>query len=102
MLRRTFRTGDRVVYCRMRHKTQPGRRARAVQPARHGDDYSYYVEKFWVVLEVRDDGQLLLQTPRGKRHWVDADDPKLRHASWIERIRYRDRFQRSEMAGHVV
>ncbi|MCA9101407.1 MAG: hypothetical protein KDA63_09670, partial [Planctomycetales bacterium] len=68
----------------------------------HGDDYSYYVEKFWVVLDVLADGRLLLQTPRGKQHLVEAADPNLRRANWLERIRYRDRFQRSETAGNTV
>ena len=99
MFRRAYRPGDRVVYCRMKHKTHPSRRARDVRPSVHGDDYSYYVEKFWVVSEVLPDGRLCLRTPRGRKHVVDADDPNLRHASWLDKIRYRYRFLRSAAPG---
>lgn len=99
MPQRPFKRGDRVVYCRMKHKTHPSRRARGIHPALHGDNYTYYIEKFWVVSDVLANGRLLLKTPRGKKHVIDANDPKLRYASWIERIRYRQRFLRSDAAG---
>ena len=92
MFRRAFKAGDFVVFCKMKHKTHPGRRARKVYPAANGDDYSYLVEKFWVVEEALPSGRLLLQTPRGKKHLVDADDPKLRHATLLDRLRHRARF----------
>ena len=88
MLRKTFRRGDFVVYRKMKHKTHPGRRARGVRPQANGDDYSYYVEKFWVVIDVLADGRLVLQTPRARRHVVVASDPNLRHARWLEKIRH--------------
>jgi hypothetical protein len=96
MAQRNFRPGDRVVFFRTRHKSHPGRRARGVRPSAHGDDYSYYVEKFWVVADVLDDGRLLLQTPRGKQHEVDVDDPNLQHASWLDRLLHRQRFIQSD------
>ena len=96
MFRRSFKPGDRVVFCRSRHKTHPGRRARGVQPAANGDDYSYYVEKFWVVSEILEDGRLLLLTPRGKKRVVGADDPGLRHASWLDKIVHRAQFSQSQ------
>ena len=99
MFRRAFQQGDRIVFCRMKHKTHPSRRAREIRPAAHGDDYIYYVEKFWVVSDVLSDGRLLLQTPRGRKHIVDADDPNLRHATWLDKIRHRYRFLRSASAG---
>ena len=98
MSQRIFKPGDRVVYCRMKHKSHPSRRARDVHPAANGDDYSYYIEKFWVVQQVCDDGRLLLQTPRGKTHLVSPDDPNLRHASWLDKIRHRSRFLQSAAA----
>jgi hypothetical protein len=96
-----FKQGDWVVFCRMKHKTHPSRRARDIHPAANGDDYSYHVEKFWLVQDVLTNGQLLLQTRRGKQHVVDANDPNLRHATWLDRIRYPSRFipfQPSEQA----
>ena len=98
MLQRKYRSGDRVVYCRMKHKTHPSRRARGIQPSAHGDDYSFYIEKFWVVSDVLKDGRLVLRTPRGKKRVVQADDPKLRYASLLEKIRHRQTFLRSDAA----
>ena len=100
--RAAFKRGDWVVFCRMKHKTHPGRRARDVHPAPNGDDYTYYVEKYWVVVDVLDDGRLKLQTPRGKTHVVDPDDPNLRHASLLDRIRNRSRFLQIPAADHSV
>lgn len=99
MSQRRFRQGDRVVFTRMKHDTQPVPRARRVRPTANGEDYVYTIEKFWVVADVLGDGQLVLQTPRGKKRRVDIDDPSLRHANWIERLRYRERFIRSEAGG---
>lgn len=98
MLRRKFKAGDRVVYCRMKHKSNPSPRARNVFPSANGDDYVYYIEKFWVVSKVLEDGRLLLTTPRGKTRVVFADDPRLRYATWLERIKYRENFSRSDAA----
>ena len=100
--RAAFKRGDWVVFCQMKHKTHPGRRARDVHPAANGDDYSYYVEKFWVVLDVLTNGRLLLQTRRGKQHVVDADDPNLRHATWLDRIRHRSRFTPFQLSEHAT
>ena len=102
MNRKTFKPGDCVVFCRMKHKTHPSRRACAVQPAANGDDYSYYVKKFWVVCDVLSDGRVMLQTPRGRRHLVRADDPGLSHASLLEKFWYRNRFLQSQSAVAAV
>jgi hypothetical protein len=62
-----------------------------VQPAAHGDDYLYLVDKFWSVVEAEPDS-LVLMTRRGKVHRVSPVDPNLRLARWWERWWYRDRF----------
>jgi hypothetical protein len=89
---RSFRSGDWVVFRRAKTTTHPGPRARDVQATTHGDDYSYFVDKFWIVDAVLPDGNLLLRTRRGKTHTIRADDPNLRHATLWERLRYRARF----------
>ncbi len=71
---------------------RPGPRAESILPSTHGDDYSYLVDKYWVVHEVRPDGSLVLRTRRGKLHVVTAMSPGLRRPSWFERWLYRDRF----------
>ena len=92
MFRRPFKPGDLVVFRRNKQTTHPGRRAREVQATTHGDNYSYFIEKSWIVVEVLSDGKLLLQTRRGKTHVVGADDSNLRHATLWDRLRYRSRF----------
>ena len=74
MFRRPFRQGDWVVYRRLKFTTHPGHRAHDVDASAHGDYYSYFVDKFWVVAEVLADHQLLLKTRRGKTHIVADND----------------------------
>ena len=92
MFQRLFKKGDWVVYRRLKVTTSPGPRAQKVDASAHGDDYMYFVDKFWIVADVRADHKLLLKTRRGKTHLVGDDDPNLRNASLWERIRYRARF----------
>jgi hypothetical protein len=87
-----FRQGDWVVFRRRKHTTRPGRHARDVFATANGDEYDYFVDKFWIVAEVLPDGKLRLQTRRGKTHVVDASDAHLRPASLWDRLRYRGRF----------
>jgi hypothetical protein len=92
MSRRGFQEGDWVVYRRLKFTRHPGRRAHDVTASPHGDDYSYLVDKFWIVVNVLSDGKLTLRTRRGKTHVVEPNDPNLRHATLWDRIRYRQRF----------
>jgi hypothetical protein len=86
-----FRLGDVVVYRKQKSSVHPGSHARDIQPAPHGDLYSYSVEKFWRVVAVRPDNTLVVRTRRGKQHTVEAGDPNLRRAHWWERLLFRDR-----------
>jgi hypothetical protein len=92
MWHRPFRAGDLVVFRRHKHTTHPGPRAQEVDATAHGDLYSYFVEKSWIVAGVEADGRVLLKTRRGKTHRVDPGDPNLRHATLWDRLRYRQRF----------
>ena len=88
----TYQTGDLVIYTLPKRSRHPGPRARSIHPAPMGDDYSYVVDKFWVVSELVGDDQVLLRTRRGKTRIVQIEDPLLRKARWWERWRYRTRF----------
>ena len=90
--RRTFHPGDPVVYRATKFSAHPGPRAEDIAPSEHGEQYSYLVDKYWVVEEVLPDGQLRLRTRRGKQHILPAADPRLRHANWWERLMRRGRF----------
>lgn len=84
--------GEAVIYRLSKQSPHPGPRAHAVRPNLEGESYSYSVDKLWVVREVRPDGQLLLQTRRGKQHLVNAADDQLRRPSLWDRWVHRGRF----------
>jgi len=89
---RVFKVGDPVVYRRTKHSTSPGPRAEEIDPASKGDLYTYKVDKYWVVNDVKPDGTVEVRTRRGKTHVLNRDDRKLRHATWLERLFKADRF----------
>lgn len=91
-----YKTGDYVIFRVSKCTAHPGPRAREVFPAPHGELYTYDVDKFWVVVGTAGGDEVVLQTRRGKQHRVKVDTPRLRHASWWERILYRSRFPRLE------
>ena len=87
-----FQPGDVVVYHKQKNTVHPGPHARDIQPALHGDTYSYSVDKFWRVIGVRPDNTLVVLTRRGKQHTIPADDPALRKVHWWERLLFWHRF----------
>ena len=94
MFRRTFKPGDWVIYRKTKHSSRPGPRARDIHPEPKGEGYIYEVDKYWVVVEIRDDRKVLLQTRRGKHLLIEATDPQLRLVRWWERLIHRQRFPR--------
>lgn len=91
-MRPKFSTGDRVIYSRDKYSSRPGPRAKNVSPTPHGETYAYQVDKFWVVMEVKHDGSLVLKTRRGKMHVVPMEDSRVRRARWWEQLLYASRF----------
>ncbi|NBB84580.1 MAG: hypothetical protein GVY28_14405 [Alphaproteobacteria bacterium] len=96
MLNRRYRQADPVVFRMTKRSGHPGPRAENIDPEPHGEGYGYHVDKYWVVAEVRDDGQLVLRTRRGKTHVVRPDHPSLRPANLWERLVKRGRFPKLE------
>lgn len=88
---RRFRVNDWVICTREKYSVSPGKRAKNINPSPHGDLYSYEVDKYWIVREVRP-SELVLETRTGKRHVVPANDLRLRVANWWERWLYKGRF----------
>jgi hypothetical protein len=88
-----FKAGDWVVYRKQKTSRSPGPRARETRAARKGDFYNYVVDKYWVVGNVLDGGQVELRTRRGKQHVVPSNDPRLRKAHWWERLMHAARFR---------
>lgn len=90
-----FEKGDPIIFTKTKFGPHPGPRAESIDPSSHGETYSYLVKKFWTVLESTED-RLLVQTRRGKRHWLNMNDPSLRAPTWWEQIKYRERFPQVE------
>lgn len=86
-----FHPNDWVVYTREKHSLSPGPRAKNIAPSPHGELYSYEVDKYWIVREVRE-RDVMLETRKGKIHSVSLSDPRLRKASWWERLFMANRF----------
>ena len=89
---RQFKPGDTIIYRKSKRTTHPGRRAQDVRASPKGDDYYYFVEKIWVIRQVRSNGELLVETRRGKTHVIDPGDPNLRRPTLMQRFRYHARF----------
>lgn len=87
-----YEPGDQVVYEKQKWSVSPGPRARDVAPATSGDLYSYVVDKFWVVLDRLEGGQLHIRTRTGKEFLVAEDDKHLRRPKLLERMLLRRRF----------
>lgn len=97
-----FQVHDRIVYRKTKTSVHPGQNARLIAPASNGDEYSYCVDKFWVVVSIFDDGTLLAKTRRGKLHRLNADDPNLRHATLLESLLEGSRFPSPTTASEVA
>jgi len=88
----TVKTGQFVVFSKMKTSSNPSPRAQNIHPARHGEYYSYIIEKFWKVVQVFDDDTIEIETRRGKRHRVNTNTPLLRKVGVWDRLLFRKRF----------
>ncbi len=87
-----YHKGDPVVFRMTKRSASPGPRAANIAPEPLGEDYHYFVDKYWTVAEAREDGQVVVRTRRGKVHVLDADHPELRPANLWERLFKKSRF----------
>lgn len=92
LLMSRFRPGDQVTYKMTKQSDHPTLRAVNVSPSEKGDDYAYVVEKYWVVRELTDHGTVIVQTRRGKTREIPVEDPRLKRASWWDKLIYRQKF----------
>ena len=92
-----FQSGDLVIYTLTKQSPHPGPRARSIHPSESGEDYSYVVDKFWMVARLVNGHQLQLVTRKGKTRVVDLTDPLLRKANWWEKFRHRNRFPSTDI-----
>jgi hypothetical protein len=90
--------GDSIIYRKQKYSTHPCPRAYDVHPTSQGDSYSYFVDKFWTVENVLRDGRVLVTTRTHKHHYLRSNDPNLRRAGIVARLRFRKRFPHLEEA----
>lgn len=94
-----FQKGDWIVFRKTKFSEHPTPRAIEVSPSRRGDGYTYVVEKYWVVVDTLENGNLVVCTRRGKHHVIEPDEFKVRKATLWDRLMRRSRFQEtSEVA----
>lgn len=96
MKKGTWRVGDWVIYRKQKRSESPGPRAEEIHPDEHGERYSYLVDKYWLIENIKQSGELQLITKTGKRHVISPDDYRLRSPNWWERWRFASRFQEVE------
>jgi hypothetical protein len=92
IFRGKFHAGVPIVYRVVETSTCPGPEARDIHPAERGELYYYLTHKYWRVEEVRQDGWIVALTPLMEHHYLRRDDPNLRKANLLERLRYAARF----------
>ena len=96
MIRQKYKSGDWVVYRMAKQSTAPGKRAKKVVGSRYGEEYHYQVDKYWIVEQLNDDGEVIVRTRRGKTRTVDSSDGCLRRANLLEKIFLRRRFPKND------
>ncbi|MDQ3199505.1 MAG: hypothetical protein M3Q46_10055 [Verrucomicrobiota bacterium] len=90
--RRRLRAGVPIIYRVVEASTHPGPEAQEVHPSEHGELYYYLVRKYWRVEQVLEDGWIVALTPLMEHHYLRQDDPNLRKANLVERLRFAARF----------
>ena len=91
-LRRKLQVGAPVIYRKLEISTCPSRDACEVRPAERGEFYYYLTKKYWRVEAIRPDGWIVARSPFMEQFCLRPDDPNLRKANLIERLRYAPRF----------
>jgi hypothetical protein len=84
--------GVPIVYRMAESSTRPSPGAHDVRPAERGDLYYYLITKYWRVEKVLQDGWVVAITPLMEHIYLRRDDPGLRKANLLERLRYGARF----------
>ncbi len=87
-----LKVGDHIVYRKQKASSKPGPRARKIAPSEHGETYWYFVDKYWTVSSVQEDGSIDVVTRRGKVHRLRADDPCLRRSNLVDELLHRQLF----------
>ena len=85
-----FQPGLPIVYRLTETPTCGTRAAREIHPA--GRVYDHGTHKYWLVEEVRADGLIVARSALMEQYFLQPDDPNLRKATLLERLRHGARF----------
>src|SRR5438046_10573050 len=88
LLGRRLRPGVPIVYRVQETSTCPSPDALDVYPSERGESYDYLANKYWRVEKVFEDGSIVALTPLMEHQYLRRNDPNLRKANLIERLRY--------------
>jgi len=89
---RTLDIGDGIVYRKQKLSAHPSPRAYDIRPSGQGETYRYFVDKYWTVENVLRDGRIIVTTRTNKHHYLSPNDPNLRKAGPLVRLRCWKRF----------
>jgi hypothetical protein len=92
LLPQKFTPGVPIVYRMQETSDHPVQDARQVYPAEKGESYYYVRNKYWRVEKVLQDGWIVARTALMEQYYLRRNDPNLRKASLLERLRYASRF----------
>ncbi len=92
LFRAKLRPGAPIVYRVQETSSCPGPDALDVYPSEHGESYDYVAKKYWRVEKVLQDGSIVALTPLMEHQYLQRNDPNLRKANLVERLRYAARF----------
>ena len=94
LLQSALQPGAPIVYRMIERSTRPAPQGCDIRPAKRGELYHYLITKYWRVEKVLRDGSVVAITPLMEHHVLRSDDPNLRKANLLERLRYGGRFPR--------
>lgn len=92
LFRKRLRAGAPIVYRVQETSTCPSPDAVSVYPSERGESYDYLANRYWRVEEVIEDDWIVALTPLMEHQYLRRNDPNLRKASLLERLRYAGRF----------
>ena len=81
----TYKVGDFIVFRKWKSSTHPSPRAKETYPSKHGDTYTYGIDKYWKVVEIIDGDTIEVETRRGKRHRLSLKTAKFRKMNFLDR-----------------
>ena len=84
--------GAPIIYRVTETSTSPTLDALAIYPTERGEFYSYVRHKYWRIEAVWPDGTIVAHNALMERYLVRPNDPNLRKARLLDRLRYGSRF----------